>query len=85
MSANCVSTTLIISGGNLASLSLSERCAENVSSTIVNQGEDNKGALGALGVCVCVCVCVCVLEDKGVSLPYGDFIPVGSVCNLLSV
>ena len=59
MSANCVSTTLIISGGNLASLSLSERCAENVSSTIVNQGEDNKGALGALGVCVCVCVCVC--------------------------
>ena len=54
-----MSTTLIISGGNLASLPLSERCAENVSSTIENQGDNNKGALGALGVCVCVCVCVC--------------------------
>ena len=53
-----MSTTLIISGGNLASLPLSERCAENVSSTIENQGDNNKGALGALGGCVCVCVCV---------------------------
>ena len=53
-----MSTTLIVSGGNLASLPLSERCAENVSSTIVNQADDNKGALGVLGVCVCVCVCV---------------------------
>ena len=62
-----MSTTLIVSGGNLASLPLSERCAENVSSTRVNQADDNKGALGVLGVCVCVCVCV--LGDKGVSLP----------------
>ena len=48
-----MSTTLIISGGSLASLSLSERCAGNMANTIVNQGEDNQGALGALGVCVC--------------------------------